>query len=134
MRNSFGVQLQKRDLLIGTIITLSDPQVAEIFSSKGFEWLFIDGEHAPLGAMEIQRILQAVQGRCPCAVRIPANQEAYIKQALDNGAGLPLEARIASGVGVGFGFALAKASGGPSACEVSRLSELPSWLNLISWA
>ena len=84
--NSFGAKLKSRQSLIGTIITLSDPQVAEIFSSSGFDWLFLDGEHAPLGALHIQRILQAVQDRCPCIVRIPANEEAYIKQALDSGA------------------------------------------------
>ena len=86
MRDSFGTKLKSGQPLIGTIVTLPDPQVAEILSSSGFDWLFIDGEHAPLGGKDIQGILQAVQERCPCAVRIPANQEAYIKQALDSGA------------------------------------------------
>lgn len=87
MSDDFGVKLQSGHALIGTLVTLSDPQVAEILSSCGFDWLFIDGEHAPLGAMDIQRILQAVHGGCPCAVRIPANEEVYIKQTLDSGAG-----------------------------------------------
>ena len=86
MSNSFGANLQSKQPLIGTIVTLCDPSVAEILSISGFDWLFVDGEHAPLGAMDIQRILQAVRGRCACAVRIPANEEVYIKQTLDSGA------------------------------------------------
>ena len=86
VNNSFGARLKSRQSLIGTIVTLSDPHVAEILYSSGFDWLFLDGEHAPLGAIHIQRILQAVQPKCPCAVRIPANAEVYIKQTLDSGA------------------------------------------------
>ena len=86
MNNNFGVKLHNGQPLIGTIITLADPQAVEVISSCGFDWLFVDGEHAPLGAMEIQGILQAVHDRCPCAVRIPANQEVYIKKTLDSGA------------------------------------------------
>jgi len=86
MNNNFGAALRAGQPLIGTIITLPDQQVGEILSSSGFDWLFVDGEHAPLGARDIQGILRAADHRCPCAVRIPANEEAYIKQALDNGA------------------------------------------------
>ena len=82
----FGALLKKRQPLIGTIVTLSDPQVAEILSSSGFDWLFIDGEHAPLETVAMQRMMQAAQPQCPCLVRIPANEEAYIKKALDSGA------------------------------------------------
>jgi len=86
MQNNFGAELRGGQPLIGTISTFPDPQAAEILSNSGFDWLFVDGEHAPLGARDIQGILRAVDHRCPCAVRIPANEEAYIKQALDNGA------------------------------------------------
>ena len=86
INSDFGAKLQSKQPLIGTIVTLANPQVMEVISSCGFDWLFIDGEHAPLGAMEIQDMLQAVHDRCPCAVRIPANQEVYIKQTLDSGA------------------------------------------------
>ena len=72
--------------MIGTLVTLADPQAAEVLAQSGFDWLFVDGEHAPLGKREIQGILQAVDHRTPCAVRVPANQETYIKQALDSGA------------------------------------------------
>ena len=86
MNNNFGSDLRGGQPLIGTIVTLYDPQAAEVLAGSGFDWLFVDGEHAPLGTREIQSILQTVDHRCPCAVRIPANEEAHIKQALDNGA------------------------------------------------
>ena len=86
MNNNFGAELRGGQPLIGTIVTLPDPQVGEILSNSGFDWLFIDGEHAPLGARDIQGILWAADRRCPYTVRIPANEAAYIKQALDNGA------------------------------------------------
>ena len=86
MSKHFGALLKSRRPDIGTIVTLSDPQAGEIRSHSGFDWLFIDGEHAPLGAAAIQRVLQAVQPQCAGLVRIPANEEAYIKKALDSGA------------------------------------------------
>ena len=86
MSRHFGALLKSRRPIIGTIVTLSDPQVGEILSGCGFDWLFIDGEHAPLGAADIQRMLAAVQPQCACVVRIPDNQEAYVKKALDSGA------------------------------------------------
>ncbi len=72
--------------LIGTIVTLDAPAVAERLAEAGFDWLFLDGEHAPLDAARLQAILQAVGGRCPCLIRIPAIDEMWIKQALDIGA------------------------------------------------
>ena len=86
MNKNFGAELRGGQPLIGTIVALSDPQAAEVLACSGFDWLFVDGEHAPLGIREIQGILQAVDHKCPCAVRVPAIEETYIKQALDCGA------------------------------------------------
>ena len=85
MSKHFGALLKSRRPIIGTIVTLSDPQVGEILSGCGSDWLFIDGEHAPLGAADIQRMLAAVQPQCACVVRIPDNQEAYVKKAAEQG-------------------------------------------------
>jgi len=84
--SDFRSQLKSRRTLIGTIVTLPCPQTAEILSNSGFDWLFVDGEHTPLGNPELQVILQVVHERCPCAVRVPANEEVYIKKTLDSGA------------------------------------------------
>jgi len=78
--------LQKGDTLIGTLITIPAPEVAEIMAEIGYDWLFIDTEHSSFNAQSAQGILQAVDHRCPCVIRIPTNDEVWIKKALDIGA------------------------------------------------
>lgn len=83
--SSFKTRLRDRELFIGTLVTLSSPDVAEIMSRVGFDYLWIDLEHTPLDFVHAQRMVQAVGGRCPCLVRIPENKEVWIKKALDTG-------------------------------------------------
>ncbi len=73
------------DLLLGTILTLPSPEVAEVLSRSGFDWLFVDMEHTQLDAEHVQRILQAVGREYPCLVRVPSVDEVWIKKALDTG-------------------------------------------------
>ena len=86
MALSIRARLQKGDLLIGTVISISAPEVAEIMAEVGYDWLFIDSEHASFNPQAAQGILQAVDHRCPCVIRIPSNTEVWIKKALDIGA------------------------------------------------
>ena len=82
---TFRQGLQNGDLLLGTIISLANPAVAEILAAAGFDWLFIDAEHAPLDDAHIQGLIQTA-GQTPCLVRIPQLDEIAIKKALDAGA------------------------------------------------
>ncbi len=86
MKTVFRRRLRQGDRLAGTIVTLPCPPIAELLSRSGFDWLFIDAEHGPLSVGDIQLLLQAAQPRCPCIVRVAANDEVYIKQVLDTGA------------------------------------------------
>ena len=86
MNSSIRARLKKGDLLIGTLITIPAPEVAEIMAEVGYDWLFIDTEHASFNAQSALRILQAVDHRCACVIRIPTNDEVWIKKALDIGA------------------------------------------------
>ena len=86
MTTSFRTRLKRGDLLLGTMATLGCPTTAEILSSIGFDWLFIDGEHGPLDTGDLLGILQAADSRTPCVVRVPASGEIEIKKALDLGA------------------------------------------------
>jgi 2-keto-3-deoxy-L-rhamnonate aldolase RhmA len=85
MTISLRARLQAGELLVGTVVSVTAPEVAEILAGCGFDWLFIDGEHGPLSFHEAQMLLQAA-GNCPCLVRVPAGEEAWIKKALDIGA------------------------------------------------
>lgn len=72
--------------LLGTIISLGMPAVAESISRCGFDWLWIDMEHAPLELDHVQNILMAKGSRCAGFVRIPINDEVWFKRVLDLGA------------------------------------------------
>jgi 2-dehydro-3-deoxyglucarate aldolase len=86
MTGRFRTRLRAGETLLGTMVTLPTPAVAEILADIGFDWLFIDGEHGPLETGEILAILQAVGSRVACVVRVPAAGEAAIKRVLDLGA------------------------------------------------
>ncbi len=83
---SFREILRRGKPLVGTVITMPSAAVAEVLAGAGYDWLFIDGEHGPLGIEAIVAILQAAQHRCPCLVRVPALEEVWIKRMLDAGA------------------------------------------------
>lgn len=80
----FSQRLRARERLVGTVVTLAAPEVAEILSASGLDWLFVDMEHAPLDPLAAQRLLAA--SRLPCVVRVPDGEEATLKKALDLGA------------------------------------------------
>ena len=85
MLTDFKQRLERGERFIGTFISLPSPESAEIFAEVGYDWLIIDTEHGPFDVLLAQRMLQAVGGRCPCVVRVPSNEEVWIKKALDIG-------------------------------------------------
>jgi 2-dehydro-3-deoxyglucarate aldolase/4-hydroxy-2-oxoheptanedioate aldolase len=86
MTQSFRKRLQKGDTLIGSLLQMPLPENAEAFVQAGYDWLFVDLEHSPMDARNALDILSAVDARIPCVVRVPWNDEAHIKKALDIGA------------------------------------------------
>lgn len=85
MRHQLRQRLLSAETLIGTIVTFSAPEVAEVLVNAGFDWLFIDTEHAPFDAQAAQGLLQAA-GACPGLVRVSCLDETRIKKMLDIGA------------------------------------------------
>lgn len=86
MDHQFRARLKAGELLVGTIVTLRAPEVTELLVELGFDWLFVDTEHAPFDSRDAQTLLQAAGKAFPCLVRVPAGEEAWIKKALDIGA------------------------------------------------
>jgi len=71
----------------GTWLSLASPLVAEALALAGFDFLVIDGEHAPNGVTSTLAQLQAVAaGGGAAVVRVPWNDPVAIKRALDIGA------------------------------------------------
>lgn len=78
-------QIKEGKPMIGPLITISAPEVTEIFAAAGFDWLFIDLEHSTLTIDAAQRLLQTAGTRCPSIIRAPCHDEAWIKKILDTG-------------------------------------------------
>jgi 2-keto-3-deoxy-L-rhamnonate aldolase RhmA len=66
-------------------VTQNTPPVAELLAEVGFDWLFVDAEHAPFGTSHMQALMQAA-GATPCVVRLAAGEDLHVKRALDIGA------------------------------------------------
>jgi 2-keto-3-deoxy-L-rhamnonate aldolase RhmA len=81
----FQDRLRRREALLGTLLTLPSPEVAELLGGSGLDWLFVDMEHGLLDLQAVQRLLQAAKP-CPCLVRVPSNEPSWIGKALDAGA------------------------------------------------
>lgn len=84
--NNFKKALKAGEQQYGFWLGLCNPLSAEICGLCGYDWLLIDGEHAPNDLNSIQAQLLAV-GNTPTqpVVRIVEGQTALIKQVLDIG-------------------------------------------------
>jgi len=85
--NPFKAALAARQAQIGLWMSAATPYVAEISATAGFDWLLVDGEHAP---NDVRTILQTLQALAPYrsqpVVRAVSGETALIKQLLDIGA------------------------------------------------
>ncbi len=78
--------LRRGEVALGTWVTIPDPEVVEMLSLLGFDWLLLDMEHAPIDVRELEHMLMAVRGDATPLVRVPANDPVYAKRVLDLGA------------------------------------------------
>nr|WP_315244851.1 4-hydroxy-2-oxoheptanedioate aldolase [uncultured Albidiferax sp.] len=85
--NLFKQALARGEVQIGLWQALADPYAAELCAGSGFDWLLLDGEHAP---NDLRSLLGALQSVAPYpshpVVRVPHGDAALIKQVLDIGA------------------------------------------------
>jgi len=72
---------------IGVVMVLPSPPAAAILAQAGFDWLWIDMEHAALNLETADRMIQATQGtETVPIVRVPWNLHWLAKPVLDMGA------------------------------------------------
>lgn len=85
--NPFKQALRQQQAQYGFWLGLCSPVTAELCGQCGYDWLLIDGEHAPNGTDSIYAQLLAV-GNTPshAVVRLLEGDTALIKRALDMGA------------------------------------------------
>lgn len=86
-RNAFKQTLARGERQVGLWSGLCSPIAAEIIAGAGFDWIVIDGEHAPNDVPSLLAQLQAMRGGTAEPVfRIPWNDAVIVKRVLDVGA------------------------------------------------
>lgn len=86
--NRFKKAITEKRAQIGLWVGLASSYSAEICAMAGFDWLLIDGEHAPNNLQSIQQQLQTIAAYPVnnAIARVPVGDAALIKQYLDLGA------------------------------------------------
>lgn len=85
--NPLKKALTAGETAFGCWLGLADPYAAEILGSAGFDFLVIDGEHAPNDIRSITAQLQVLEAsESHPVVRVPVGETHLIKQVLDAGA------------------------------------------------
>jgi len=96
--NTFKNKLLNAENQFGCWVGLADSYAAEISASAGFDWLLVDGEHAPNDLRSILSQLQVIDASdSHPIVRLPIGETYMIKQALDAGAQTLLIPMVESG-------------------------------------
>lgn len=87
LSNPFKERLRKGEVQIGLWLSSTTAYMAEIAATSGYDWLLIDGEHAPNTIQDLYHQLQAVAPYASQPVIRPVEgSKPLIKQVLDIGA------------------------------------------------
>ena len=81
--------IKKKGFAIGSWINSASPQVAELMSYLGFDFLTIDAEHSSVDTYQTQLLVQAIEAgsrKCSPLVRLPTKDSFIIKKYMDLGA------------------------------------------------
>lgn len=85
--NPFKEAISKGEVQIGLWLSTANPYIAEIAATAGYDWLLLDGEHAP---NTIQTQCSQLQAIAPYpshpVIRIAEGNRTLVKQVLDIGA------------------------------------------------
>lgn len=87
LHNPFKAGLARGETQLGLWLSSTSSYLAEIAATSGYDWLLIDGEHAPNTVQDLYHQLQAIAPyRSQPVIRPVEFQQALIKQVLDIGA------------------------------------------------
>jgi 4-hydroxy-2-oxoheptanedioate aldolase len=96
MRN-FQSLFSKKKKLIGTLLHIPSPEIAEIIGLCGFDFLMIDMEHGNFGIDHLLHLLRAAECLSLFTmVRVPENNPSHICKVLDMGAKAVMVPQIGS--------------------------------------
>jgi len=85
--NPFKKALKQGETVFGCWLGLADTFSTELMGTAGFDWLVVDGEHAPNDLRSIIVQLQVLEASASHpVVRVPVGETYILKQMLDAGA------------------------------------------------
>jgi len=85
--NKVKEKLRNNQPVIGPLIGLQSPHVAELFGYAGFDFVVIECEHNALDAADVEHMLMAVGNtEAVPIVRVPHLDKSFIQRSLDSGA------------------------------------------------
>lgn len=85
-RNALKDKIKNGEKTIGTIVTMTDPAVARIVGSAGFDFIWIDLEHSRISFETLfAHILAVKAGGSAVIVRVPQDDLTYTKKVLEMG-------------------------------------------------
>lgn len=83
---NFKQKLHSGEVAYGLTLTIGNPQIAELVSNLGFDWVWIETEHTTMGLETVLAQLQAISGTgTQAVVRVDCNDQTTIKRILDIG-------------------------------------------------
>ncbi|MEQ9694598.1 HpcH/HpaI aldolase/citrate lyase family protein [Shimia sp. SDUM112013] len=86
-KNTFKAALAQGTPQIGLWVVTAEPSLTEMIGTAGFDWLVLDGEHAPNDIRSLKDAMTALNGSgSHPVVRIPIGETWMVKQVLDAGA------------------------------------------------
>lgn len=86
-RNLVKEKVLRGEPAIGVVLGLPSPELVEFYGWLGFEYVFIDAEHGPIGFPECQAMTRACEARgLSSIVRVPKLDHSLIAKYLETGA------------------------------------------------
>lgn len=85
-RPDFATRIRSRGPMLGTWMQIPSTIVAELMAQSGFDFILLDGEHAPVPPDLLHTLLPATERHAmPVLYRVRSNDADLIKAALDCG-------------------------------------------------
>ena len=85
LRNEVREKLLAGRPVLGAMLGLGSPNVAELMAMAGYDFLIIETEHNGLDSAEVEHMLMAIGQEAVPVVRVPSADPVFIQRALDIG-------------------------------------------------
>lgn len=88
LTNPVKERMQAGEVTFGTLVSMPSPQVVQVLSASGFDWLWLDLEHGPIPFDALHGMINATatgDGKTIPLTRVAADELWMVKPVLDSG-------------------------------------------------